>query len=271
MKNLVLLITSIMFFGCLGNGRSETNKDNIIVSSDKDLIKEDSLEEKCNVVQEFIGVVKKSKVEVANLIDYPLKREYPIPPIKNKQELLERYDEVFDDKLINMIVDSKPVEDWRAVGWRGIMLNQGVLWLDYDGNLVAVNYESDLEQNIKNKLIEIDRLRLYKSIQNFKKPILIMETEQYRIRIDELEDYNFRYTSWLIDRSMSDKPDLIIENGKEIIEGTMRNTYYEFKNNDYTYTCYIDCGRDNELEIKKNDKVILSELIELKNPIDIKD
>lgn len=42
-----------------------------------------------------------------------------------------------------------------------------------------------------------------------------------------------------IKSTMSDKPDLIIENGKYIPEGSGGNHRYEFKNGAYVYDCVI--------------------------------
>ena len=51
-------------------------------------------------VKSFIGNVKNDRKEaVAGAIKYPLKRENPIPSIKNKAELVKRYTEIFDAKL----------------------------------------------------------------------------------------------------------------------------------------------------------------------------
>ncbi len=61
-----------------------------------------------NVVKNFIEVVKSNnRAKVSNYISYPLDRDLPIPSIKNKQQFLERYDEVFDESLIKMDLANK--------------------------------------------------------------------------------------------------------------------------------------------------------------------
>ncbi len=105
-------------------------------------------------IKSFIENVKNSKKEaVAAIVVYPLKRDYPIPVIKNKAEFVKRYNEIFDADLINEISKSDPAKDWSQMGWRGIMLNQGTIWITEEGGLFAVNYQSKFEANLSTKII----------------------------------------------------------------------------------------------------------------------
>jgi hypothetical protein len=99
-----------------------------------------------NAVLLFTERVKTGKEALSEHIRYPLGRGNSIPPVNNRQEFLERYDEIFDGALREKILQSNPSEDWRSMGWRGIMLYDGDVWIDYDGTLVAVNDISALEQ-----------------------------------------------------------------------------------------------------------------------------
>lgn len=217
------------------------------------------------IVANFIDCIKHQKKEklIAD-ISFPFDREYPIPQIKTGEEFLKRYNEVFDEKLVKMIVNSKPDKDWAAVGWRGIMLFNGDVWLDYDGRLIAVNYQSIAEWKKEEELIALEKSNLHESIKEFKRPIHILETTKYRIRIDDMGDYNYRYTSWLINSKMSDKPDIIIEKGEFKPEGSGGNHSFVFKNGDFTYECsIIIMGEENSppayLTIYEGDKEIFSE------------
>jgi hypothetical protein len=92
------------------------------------------------VVVDFIDCIKnQKKEELASKVSFPLKRKYPLPEIRTRQAFLSRYNEIFDEHLIAIIVNSKPNVNWSAVGWRGIMLRNGDLWLNYDGSLLAIN------------------------------------------------------------------------------------------------------------------------------------
>lgn len=222
------------------------------------------------VVADFINNVKtKNPVMLDSLVYYPLSREYPLPAIYNKEEFKQRYNEVFDDELIQKIIKSNPTEDWSAVGWRGIMLDRGDLWIDYDGTLIAVNHQSKWETKKRQELIEAERSQLHPSIQKYYEPIHILKTNKYLIRIDRMvENGKYRYASWPINKRMSDKPDLVILGGEFVSEGSGGNHYYEFKNGAYTYQCYIIImGEDDSppanLTVLKGEKEILSQAADI--------
>ena len=64
------------------------------------------------VVTNFVNAVKSGNIDkLSSKIKYPLNRTYPIPPIKNKQEFVKRYKEVFDDNLTKKIINAKVATD----------------------------------------------------------------------------------------------------------------------------------------------------------------
>jgi len=208
---------------------------NFIFATGQELSKDNQ-----QIISNFIDCVKNNNIqELSGKVAYPLRREYPIPEIQNQKEFQKRYSEVFDAKLINEITSSNPLKDWSDMGWRGIMLNQGEVWLDFDGKLLAVNYQSEFEAKVKAQLINAEKSNLHETIKDFKKPICILETTKFRIRIDEMSDGSYRYASWTLKNQMTEKPDLIIQNGIYIPEGSGGNHTYEFKNGNYTYDCSI--------------------------------
>jgi len=217
------------------------------------------------IVKTFIDCIKNDKIDnLKKNIIYPLKRKYPLSDIKNDSEFIRRYNEVFDNNLKKMIIKSDIKKDWSEVGWRGIMLNDGILWLDYEGRLIAVNYQSKFEKEKIKKVIEHEKRLINKNIRNFEEPVLIIETKKYRIRIDKLHNGKYRYTSWSINSEMSKKPDLIINNGIWIPEGNGGNHKYEFVNGKYKYECFINELKTTdtppaELIIYKNNKKIIYE------------
>ncbi|MCC9017759.1 hypothetical protein [Flavobacterium lipolyticum] len=145
-------------------------------------------------VKKFIDNVKNDRKEaVAEAIKYPLRRDNPIPSIKNKAELVKRYAEIFDTELKAEISQSDATKDWSEVGWRGIMLNQGTLWMDTDGKVFSINYQSKVESDLKNKLIASEKSKLHPSIAKFKEPQIIIETSKFRVRIDDLGNDTYRY------------------------------------------------------------------------------
>ena len=174
-------------------------------------------------------------------VEYPINREYPIPDIENAEEFIERYDEIFDDQLIGMIVNSDLGKDWKGAGWRGVMLKLGQVWLHYDGKLHAINYKSEFEKAKQTELIDLDRKRLHPCVRKFRHPVFEWKTKSYIIRVDDMDDWDYRYSSWSIDKKLSDKPDLVIYNGEYHPQGSGGNHNYDFKNGEYIYR--VDVNR----------------------------
>jgi len=221
------------------------------------------------IIVEFIKNVKNGNFEeISSKMSFPFSRRYPIPEIKSKEEFLKRYSEIFDDSLIKRIVNSDPNKDWSEVGWRGIMFLNGELWLNYeDGRLMSVHL-SRFEENELTELIKTEKKNLYVSIQEFKQPICVLETSKYRIRIDDLGDWNYRYVAWPLNSKMSDKPKMVLEKGEYVPEGSGGNHSYKFKSSEYIYECsIIVMGEETSppavLTIYKGDKVILSQSAEI--------
>ena len=192
------------------------------------------------IVLDFIQTVKSlNKESLAMKTSYPLKRQYPIPAIENKQDLINRYDTLFDDKLVKKIVNSDPAKDWQEAGSRGIMLLNGIIWLDYDGKLRSINNQTSAELKFRNDLIKADKDRLNPAVKSFIRPMVILETSKLLVRIDDLGSGNYRFVSWPVKRSMKDKPSLILTKGQIIPEGSGGNHKYVFKNGNLTYECAI--------------------------------
>ena len=207
---------------------------------------------------------QQDKKAIATFISYPLGREFPIPAIKNEAELVNRFDEVFDKKFIELIANSDLDKDWSMMGWRGIMFSSGKLWLDSDNKIRAITYQSSKEKEIKASLIEKQKQTLHQSLRVYKKPILEWKTSKFHIRIDDLGDYNYRYSSWSIDKQTRDKPDLILENGKMVFEGSGGNHHYSFSNGKYIYRCYVSVLGNSKsapgiLDVFKDKEHILSD------------
>ncbi|MBB4800870.1 hypothetical protein HNP37_000909 [Flavobacterium nitrogenifigens] len=235
----------------------------ILMFNSSFLIAQDLKPEYQKFISKFISEVKNGDKEaISKRIKFPLKRETPIPSVKDKQDFIKRYNQIFDKVLIQKIIISNPAKDWSEMGWRGIMLNQGDLWIDTDGKITAINYQSKAEEELKNSLIANQKKTVNASLSKFKKPIAILETSKFRIRIDDLGNNNYRYASWSIKKKMTDTPDLIIENGIFFGDGTGGTHLYEFKKGNFRYEChFIVLGEKNSpsaaLLVFESDKQIL--------------
>ncbi|MXO07463.1 hypothetical protein [Flavobacterium sp. HBTb2-11-1] len=216
-------------------------------------------------IAKFILEVKNNDKEaVSERFKFPFKREYQIPLVKDKQDFVKRYDQIFDKALIEKITKSDPAKDWSEVGWRGIMLNRGDLWIDTDGKIISINHQSEEELKLKNSLIASQKKNVYTSLSNFKEPVAVIETSKFRIRIDDLGNENYRYASWSLNQKMTDKPDLVIENGIFHADGTGENHHYEFKKGNFRYEChFIVLGEKGSapamLIVYQSEKEILSQ------------
>ncbi|MCX8491671.1 MAG: hypothetical protein ORN54_11445 [Cyclobacteriaceae bacterium] len=215
-------------------------------------------------IQAVINLFKEKDIDrISNKINFPLYRQYPIPLVNDKEEFKKRFSEVFDQVLIDKIANSK-INQWSEVGWRGIMLDNGVLWMaNSDGIITTVNYQSDFEKNLRTDLIAKDKDNLHNSLKTFQSPIYKIKTNKYIIRIDELTDYKYRYASWKVDEKESSKPDIVLNNGQWEHQGSGGNHVITFVNGIYTYKVYRNIigeanSPDITIEIEKNGEIILT-------------
>ena len=146
------------------------------------------------------------------------------------------------------------------------MLRNGMLWLEPNGRLSCVNYESKVEHNQRLSLIEKEKGRLHESIRDFIEPLFVWETQKFRIRVDRTGTNEFRYASWTIDKDQSTKPDLILFSKELVFTGSGGNHQYMFKNGAYEYKCRVvvlgNLGNSpGFLIVSKNGKEILNEKV----------
>ena len=91
-----------------------------------------------NIVTNFINTIKEDNPEkIADLFTYPIIRWSLVPNINNKQEFLEKYDMLFDEKLKQRIINPN---NWKIMKSGQAMMNNGEIWLDYDGLVISFPY-----------------------------------------------------------------------------------------------------------------------------------
>ena len=73
------------------------------------------------------------------------------------------------------------------------------------------------------------RKRLHPSLHQFIYPGLEWKTKNYTIRVDEVQDREYRYAAWFKGQSTLDQPYLILEGGTYHAEGSGGNHHYKFK------------------------------------------
>ncbi len=173
------------------------------------------------------SIVNGDKKTFADLVNYPLCRDYPLRNIENRQQMTAYFDTLFDrsfrDRVRNL--DST---DWCPVGWRGSMLLDGEIW--FSEGVTAVNYSSPVEQAHRAKLIKAEIKSLHPSLQGNWEPVDRMKFSQgpYGFaRVDANGD-RYRLTLFAPDARVGDKP-LINWEGELLVEGTARVETYTFQ------------------------------------------
>jgi len=185
-------------------------------------------------------VKNRSWENMSTYISLPLSRKYPVPAIRSKAELKRRFDELFDAELTQIIVASDAEKDWSSMGWRGVMLHSGIVWLDYDGRLIAINHQSAAEKALRANLIRRDKEALHQSLRSYEDPIFAWQTTRFKIRLDDIGGDNYRYASWSNDKTHRDKPDLVLSNGVLRFDGSGGNHTYTFRAGTYAYILYVN-------------------------------
>ncbi len=197
-----------------------------------------------NRYHRIIRLMEKDSVnELASLIKYPLMRQNPLPDIESSKEFIKYYpvliDSAFKQKL-RFFSDSDVFEHDGAYGLVGGRFD-GDIWINEAGQITAINYSSSKEQELKHSIKEKNQKEMYPGVANFISNVKVLKSAQFLLRIDET-DKGLRYVSWGKDKKISDKPDLVLYNGKAEAQGTQGGWLWTFKNGDWEYIV-----EDNEM------------------------
>ncbi len=200
-----------------------------------------------NVIEAFKS---RNTASIAKMVSYPLFTETNSMPINNPYEFVSRFDEVFDQNLLKSIMTSDARKDWNAVGWRGIMLFDGDIWLDHDGHILSVKpsktYATNNHTN-KSKVVARGRSALHRSVSNYAQSILEWKTNRYHVRVDDMGNGRLRYASWPVNSSTAVKPDIVLSNGRLEVDQIGRNHRYVFNNGDFSYHLNVNARTDRSL------------------------
>lgn len=103
--------------------------------------------------------------ELAKFVEYPLKRENPLPDIKNANDFISYYHILFDRALKDLLKkynDSIVFEHNGEYGLVGGAFD-GEIWIDEDGKISGINYSSIEEQKERQLLTEKIKKQIYPS------------------------------------------------------------------------------------------------------------
>ena len=198
-------------------------------------------------IEQLITYFKNNDIKaISHAVQYPLKRHNPLPSIQNPQQMQKQFDQIFDTTIKRKIANSH-LKDWQQMGWRGVMFNQGEIWItdvDFEDHprtpakITAVNYSSPQEQKMLQAALAKQKTKLHASLQNYEKPEVIFKTPKYLIRVDLLKNGNYRYASWGKNQDQSTAPDLILNKGHVTMDGSGGNHHFTFKSGPYKYEIY---------------------------------
>jgi hypothetical protein len=174
--------------------------------------------------------------KLARLVDYPLKRDNPLPDIKDENDFISYYRILFDNSfkdLLKQYNDSVIFEHNIEYGLVGGSFS-GEIWIGEDGKISAINYSSKEEQRKKQILTAKIKKEIHSSVNTWNENVIVAKSEKLLLRIDRT-DQGLRYVCWSKGKTIKDPPDIVLYNGTEDAQGTMGGWSWIFKNSNWTY------------------------------------
>jgi len=237
----LLILIFLLFASCRkastisGNDVKEIDSLEIIENLEQTITPANEDLQPCLTIKEgiarpFIEALKSDdRNEILKYLHYPIARLFPSPYIENEQEMLEEFDMIFTDELINDIVNSSD-DEWLSEAWRGIVLKKSFgnnLWMDYDGKVFSIPASNKGKELAKEFWIK-DKERLLPEFQSFDSCVGLFASSTYLLRIDKFtvdnDTFTYSYRTLLWERNngktMSDMPDIILTNGKAAYSGS---------------------------------------------------
>jgi|WetSurMetagenome_2_1015567.scaffolds.fasta_scaffold258519_1 hypothetical protein len=187
-------------------------------------------------INKIVDLIKNDNFsQLSEVIRFPIKRPNPVPDIENKESFLRYCPTLFDDNFKQKLINAKFTPDNTISRDDDFGLLYGYIWLNKNGEIIALNYNSDKELLTQKKLTDETRSLIHPSVKNWKKNMMVCKSDKFIIRIDLMDDLTLRYASWSIPKSISDKPDLVLFNGTEEFHGTRGGVTYTFQNSKWKY------------------------------------
>ena len=101
--------------------------------------------------------------KLASLTLFPIGRRYPLRDIKDRADMVRRFNSVFDAGFRQKMKSANP-SDWHSYGWRGYCYgDSSELWV-YD-SLTIVNYYSPQEKKLYGELVKKEMGSLHESLR----------------------------------------------------------------------------------------------------------
>ena len=193
-------------------------------------------------VDSLVKWVTNDEVEkIADKLIYPLNRDYPLPDIQNRNEFIAYYDTLFDDSLKTILTTATSSQNWTNMKDKGVRLNSGIMWFSHNLDFMVINYSSQNEQLKRQRLLNNDLNSINPSLRGFQEPIMKLKTHNHIIRIDQVNNNNFRYCAWDLSDSTINTPKFVIQGGIELKSHSPLCPFYKFTSTRLTYKVYAGC------------------------------
>ena len=180
---------------CGRTGGKPASESNSSVTIQADTFENDLDEGQRDMISDFMSALKGGdKRAIAGYFKYPFKLVPPLPAINDAEEMVEKYDLVLDDSIIESILSGR----WGYFGWRGFSCGNGsILWADYDDSLRVYQICEKTSEQIKarDKAIEEQKQALHSSVRQFDVPEILAYAEEGTIRVDSVGD-EYRLAFW---------------------------------------------------------------------------
>jgi hypothetical protein len=196
--------------------------------------------------RQIVDLVKQDDAKaLSKLVAYPIRRPNPLPDIATSEQFVAYYSTIFDAKFKRLLSQYDDSYIFQRHGNFGLVGGpfSGELWLDYDGEIMTINYESDKETRLRTELTESIKAQSHPSVRDWIENEIVCRSKNLLIRIDST-DKGLRYASWSKGRTIADKPDLILYNGNRESQGTLGGWTWTFTNGKWTYIIDDNEGLD---------------------------
>lgn len=212
-------------------------------------------------VKKFKDILKTNNPQlIAQNVVYPFSLGGGVPSVHTEQEFIEKYDLILPEYLRQYLIDS-PDEQWGSgQNPGGICLNYCPdAHLTYDGKIIWIKDSEELEQ-YREEYIAKEKQIIHPSLKEYNFNIYTMETEDWLIRIDDMEgvykqvifdeNYNeiYRFAAWKKGKTISDEPDIVIDHGVKNEPSRYEGNEYTFASSEYYCTFTDDTRRPRPMD-----------------------
>lgn len=211
------------------------------------------------VLKSFQAALKKDDREaVAALIDYPVRLEYPLLPVRSHADFIRQWDSFFDAENLPALLKSRA----QVVEGKGLVLDQAPgVWVRH-GKVIPPR-TAVYERRIAAGRAEEAHF-LHPSAQGYTSLLEWCETKEREIRIQTKGEGLFYY-GWKKGGGLLVEPDLVMM-GELEYQGTTGDVVYRFANTDEVYVVEASGNCENtrcprKLSILRGPDLPSSELV----------